>query len=630
MLGYLHWWAQSTLAIAAAYACVARLAPQRPTLERWLATALLSTASSYSVLVLTGLFGALKLVPVTVVALTLHGGALAWALKRADERARIGKIWRADLGAPVRLWKDITARHELLAYVLLPAALSLAVSAHIAWYLPNWSWDCAMYHQAQMRYALQEASNHWVPTHMHYINGYPRLLELLSAWNVLFIGNDRLDDVPQIPLALAGALAIAAWGQRFGATRSLAASAGAMWLLLPAVALQLHTTHADVAAGFFFIAVGYFLTSPSFDSFDRWFAAVALGLYCAAKVTGIFHLVLLSPFIVARWGWLFWRGDGRQGALALGLLGTTALWAWLGLQTLVRNVVNSGNPFYPAQLTVPLFGWKLEGPLNEAAIAGPPAFFGSPGAIGNLVRLWTTPSVNPFPDIREGPFGALFPYVLAPCLLWLLLSAPWSKKRWPYLALPALAVLTVLVPASWWGRFVLAAPAAGLVAFCIVHQHLKSRYLRHLLSAATATVAVWTYAHDLLGYRHIPPLFPSAEELAQVDAHMRAEFKWLFPAELIAKREAEFKPGEVFAYDNSVGFMGDYWTHDGRNLVLYVKHTRDDETYLGELRKLPLRWVAVSPGGPEERALLRKLGAFQFVAAQPMSSTAIYRVAGPF
>ncbi len=584
----------------------------------------------YGVLTLTGAFGMLRLAPVAVTALLLHGGAIAWALKPEEQRQHIGKLWRADLGAPWRLWRDITARHELLAYVLVPAALSLAVSVHLAWYLPNWSWDCAMYHQAQMRYALQEASNHWVPTHMHYINGYPRLLELLAGWNVLFIGDDRLDDLPQVPLALATALAIAAWAKRFGATRGLCASAGAMWLLLPAVALQLHTTHADIAAAFFFVTAVYFLTSPHFTAFDRWMFAVSLGLYCAAKVTGFFHCVLLAPFIAARFGWLYWRGKGTRLRLTAALAGNLVIWGALGLQTFGRNIAQSGNPFYPAQLTVPLFGWKLQGPLHEAAIAGPPAFFGAPGAIGNLIRLWTTPSVNPFPDIREGPFGALFPYILAPCLLWLVLSAPWSKKRWPYLALPALAVLAVLVPASWWGRFVLAAPAAGLVAFTIVHQQLKWLTARHLLSAVTATVAVWTYAHDLLGYRHIPPLFPSPQELAQVDARMRDEFKWLFPADLIAKREAEFKDGEVWAYDNSVGFMGDYWTHDGRNRAVYVKHTGTDEAYLAELRKMPVRWVSVAPGSAEERTLLSKPDAFQKVAMQPMSSTAIYRVAGAF
>lgn len=630
MFSYLHWGLQSALALAAGYLWVARAAGSRPTLQRWVMSALLATATSYSVLVATGLVGALKLVPVALISASLHGGICFWALRSSEQRAFISKLLKSDLGAPLRLWQDITSRNQLAAYVLVPAALSLAVSTHIAWYLPNWSWDCAMYHQAQMRYALQEASNHWVPTHMHYINGYPRLLELLAAWNVLFIGNDRLDDLPQVPLALAGALVIAAWALRFTTSRALAASAGAMWLLLPAVALQLHTTHADIAAGFFFISAAYFLTAAKLEPVERVFAAVALGLYCATKVTGIFHLILLGPFIAARWGLVFWKGAGRRGALALELAGGMLIWAWLGTQTLTRNIVQSGNPFYPAQLTVPLFGWKLEGPLAEAAIAGPPAFFGSPGAFTNLVRLWTTPSVNPFPDIREGPFGSLFPYVLAPCLLWLLLSSPWSKRRWPYLALPALAVLAVLVPASWWGRFVLAAPAAGLVAWCIVHEQLKSPYLRHLLSAVTATAAVWTYAHDLLGYRHIPPLFPSTDELAQVDARMRDEFKWLFPAPLIALREAEFKPGEVFAYDSSVGFMGDYWTHDGRNRVLHVKHTRDAETYLAELRKLPLRWVAVSPGGPEERALLSKPGAFARVAMQPMSSTAIYRVTGHF
>src|SRR5262249_61214483 len=67
--------------------------------------------------------------------------------------------------------------------------------------------------------------------------------------------------------------------------------------------LQLQPTHADVAGAAFFLVGFYFLTHTEFDFLARSITCLSFGLYAGTKGTGLFHLVLLSPWIVFR----IWR-----------------------------------------------------------------------------------------------------------------------------------------------------------------------------------------------------------------------------------------------------------------------------------------------------------------------------------
>jgi hypothetical protein len=620
-MGPALWTVETLLAVVAAWALSAALLRGRSTLERWMAALLFLAASLVTCVQGLGLTGQLTRPHLALAGLALHGAMLAWALRRAGA-AGLRAQALADVGAPWRLFQDIHQRRELAAWALLPAAWGLLVSGVIAWSFPNWAWDVVWYHTPKTNYAVQTGSVRWVETSIWYVNGYPEAVELLSVWNVLLPGDTRLDDVSQLPFALLGAFAVAALCRRAGASAALAASLGAMWVALPAVALQLHTTHADVAAGALFITAFYFLTERPWSPAARALTLLALGLYAGTKVTGLFHLALLSPVLLVR-GVLALRAEpgARRKRLGQAALATVLL-VWLGAPTYVENLARTGNPLWPARMQV--LGHELAGPIAAEEL-GTPAFFGEPDAFWLMVSNWFAPEGLYWPDVRERAFGWLFPYLLLPALLWVGLTGLF-RERFPRLSLLLLAGLAVLVPAAWWGRFTLGLPAAGLVALAVLHRELRTPYARTVLSAVAAFLSVASYAKASVGYQVLPTLGRPAAASVSDEDRLRDRMNWLWPPWAVRLRERELRPGDVVVYDSATSFLGEYWTRDLRNRVEYLEHEGDSAAYLRELRALRPRWVSVRAGGPAERLLLERSSTFQRLFACPVSHAVMYRV----
>ena len=676
-MGVSLWFLQTLLAGFAGYALAARVADERGILERALCTLAFATASVLAVLYGCGLFSSLSRGPVACVALVLHGALALWA-SDAGRSPRLRAQLRSDARAPGRLFRDVVARQELTAVALVIAAVAVAASCFIIWRFPSWSWDCVWYHVSMADYAIQTHGNGWVTTHVPYINAYPRDIELLSVWNTLLVGDTRLDDAAQLPFALMGALAVAAFSRRLGATPALSASAGSLWMVTPAVCLQMHTTHADIAAGALFITAVFFLVEAPWSPLARWMTFLVFGLYLGTKVTGLFHLLLVGPLVAFRLGQLF-ISSPRRKRFAMEVAAQLALCVLLGAFVYVRNLARYHNPFWPVKVVAPFFG-ELTGTVDPHAMAWPPAFFGAPGALQQMVRQWVTPSENYYPDVREGPFGILFVFLTLPSLCVMTLAGLFTKDRWQYLALAGMGLLAVLVPVAWWGRYTLAMPAAAVIAFAGMHGRLGTRplkgalwvfalafgavalmehgafhlpdvlpvtvaacaffgvalagsvipgrYLQVLLSATAAYLAVASYAPAVQGYRVLPTLFASEAQKVMDDARLRKEINWLWPAEAAQARDATFKAGDVIVYDSATSFLGEYWTPDLRNRVEYLEDTGDDAAYLQRLRELHPVWVSAGAGSVGQRVLQSHPELFHYFFRVPASSAVMYRVLG--
>src|SRR5262249_33715071 len=148
---------------------------------------------------------------------------------------------------------------------------------------------------------IQEQSLlYWVPTHIGYLNGYPRLVEATSAFATLLLGNDLLDDASQMGWALVGALAVASWCRRLSISPTVGLALGLAWILCAAVFLQAHTTHADVAAGAQFVALGYFAFAPRFNGRALTLAAISAALLLATKMSGLLLVAMIAPVVAVR------------------------------------------------------------------------------------------------------------------------------------------------------------------------------------------------------------------------------------------------------------------------------------------------------------------------------------------
>ena len=284
------------------------------------------------------------------------------------------------------------------------AATGLAVLS--AYWLPVWQWDALGYHLPYVNFVVMGRGLDAVPRDMPYVSTYPHNVESLMIALRAMLPDDRLVDVAQIPCGLLGALATAAIARRCGSPRVPALAAGAAFIVVPAVFLQLPTDYVDVACAAFLLAAIYFvLAAASVVSGGAaavrrslLVGGVALGLYLGSKPNAPVAAVVVSVL-------LFWVGRraGQSRAALVALL----LVAAFGAGTFLENAILYGNPIWPVELRVgPVFlhGKTAMQHLLDSGAAAPRLHGSLPSRV---LRSWTALTSPPVFDMRIGGFGPL-------------------------------------------------------------------------------------------------------------------------------------------------------------------------------------------------------------------------------
>lgn len=388
----------------AAVACLRlgrRLAPEAGALERAVVGVLaMLLVLTEGMRVAAGIGWLAPLTPIVLV-------AVGWLLGR-------GPVGLAGHGA---IWREA-------APALGVALLAIGVAACTAYFLPVWQWDSLGYHLPFVNYVLQAGHLSGVPADVPYLATYPHGVELLFVALRLLLCDDRLIDLGQIPFAVVGMLAVGAVARRAGAGRGLALCAGAAWVCMPAVLLQLPTDYVDVAAAAYFLSAVFFLIGEVTPR-NQVLAGLALGLFLGAKPsapipTAIAGLVLL------------WRGRSLRLATLFAVIAIVVV----GAETYLVNIARHGNPIWPVRLDagpVHLPGMYTVNELLSSGAAAPHLTGPTPLRV---LRSWATLVPPPTFDMRYGGLGPAFLIALP-----LALVALWRKRgtAWPLLVLASLA-----------------------------------------------------------------------------------------------------------------------------------------------------------------------------------------------
>ena len=331
--------------------------------------------------------------------------------------------------------------------VLGVAAFALGVVTLAAYFLPVWQWDALGYHLPYVNFALQRGTFADIPVDVAYVSTYPHVVEhVFIAWRAL-IPDDRLVELAHLPFGLLGATAVGVIAYRQGA-RASAVAAGAVWLTLPAVFLQLPTNYVDVAsAALLLTAIAFVLSSV--DSTRVMLSAIALGMFLGSKPSAPLAAVLVfSALAVAAW---------RSGLRTIAIAAVVVL--LLGGESYLTNLVRQGNPVWPVRIDLGPIHLPGRFSISDLLASGA----GAPRAHGSLAMRvfdsWTTiwPAVPAF-DMRVGGLGILILMALPFALI--------SVVRQRSVVVVLVFVATLATPDPAVARFVLA--FAGLVlAFAV-------------------------------------------------------------------------------------------------------------------------------------------------------------------
>ncbi len=217
---------------------------------------------------------------------------------------------------PVTGWWRVVRRHPLaVGLALVPVGLAV-VAARL---LPVWQWDSIGYHLPFVHFVIQAKGFAGVPPDLHYISTYPHDIELGMIALRLLLPDDRLVDLAQVPYGLVGAVLTAAIARKLqpvgrplasrvqGAParqdRQYAVLAGALWLSVPCVFLQLPTNYVDVGTAAALLGAVYFVVFPAVSWRTLLLGGVSLGLFLGSKPSAPLATVVLAAVATFRW----WR-----------------------------------------------------------------------------------------------------------------------------------------------------------------------------------------------------------------------------------------------------------------------------------------------------------------------------------
>lgn len=448
---------------------------------------------------------------------------------------------------------------------LLVAAFGCCTCVAAARLLPIWQWDSLGYHLPFVGHVLQARSFSGLPADLYYTSTYPHVVESSFVALRLLLPDDRLVDLGQCGLGLLGACAVAAIARHLRASVPFAIAAGAAWLLVPAVYLQLPTNYVDVGAAAFLLCAIYFLLLDPRPT-RLLLAAASLGLYLGSKPSAPLATAVLFGVLVFR------AQEGRGGVrpsarrVALVVTAAFALVMLLGSEAYVVNVMRHGNPIWPAEVRVgPIV---LAGPksMHDLLSSGANAQQIHGSWLGRIVRSWTTFDSLPAFDMRVGGMGPIFVVALPFALV------TFVRKRSAVLSACILASLASPDPAL--ARYVLAFPALVLALGACTLDRLTPRG-KTIAMAACSSLGLWQLAYATPGLTgEGPPLYAywnmtDEERLVAVGADGS-------PKAYVDAR-ARIAKDESLVYDESLDLAYLAWDSAARFRSFYTPATMTDD-----------------------------------------------------
>ncbi len=490
--------------------------------------------------------------------------------------------------------------------LLALTAFGLSIACLTAYWLPIWHWDSLGYHLPFVNFVLQGGGFAELPRDVPYLSTYPRNVELLFAVLRVMLPDDRLLDLGQLPFGVAGAAATVGVARELGAGRPEAVVAGAAWLLIPAVFLQLPSNYIDVASATFFILAAFFVLQPA-TPISMLCAGLATGLFLGSKPSAPPAAALLCSLIVVRG---MKAKHVRSTVLAVVACGA------LGLEAYATELVRHGNPVWPAIVDIGPLHFNGTTSVQELLSSGA----GTEKVFGSLpVRIynsWSNFRSSPAFDMRVGGLGGLF-WLAFPGAILLLGRA--SSQRLPYAALLSIVLVT---PDPAVVRYILAFPALVLAGAAATLSVVPKtwRVLARLLVALTGAHSLKYSVPGLTGEG--PALLDYAtlswtERAVAVGANGR-------PTNFVTLRN-RLAPGEIAIYDRSLWLQYLMWRSDSSNRVIRIPDGASIGATKSLLEQPRVRVIVAGTDQAAAAAIAQEPDRFTFSFACPESCRAYFR-----
>lgn len=512
-------------------------------------------------------------------------------------------------------------------FALCPALCAIFIVVIAAGCLEVWSWDSLGYHLPVVFDAIDSGGFREIPSHIPYVNVYPRGGERLFAFARLLLPDDGWIDLAQLPGALGAVVITTALARRAGARFGLALACASLWLTVPAVALQIPTNYVDIYFACWLLAVAYFVTGP-LDARRATLVGISLAMLLACKAVALVPALICGLVFATRALW------HRRPGLAL----IAAATASMGTLTYISNVFRYGNPVWPVEVRLGPFrfpGLDPVGPMYVQGLEKGVAYL--PAPIRFVLSLLSEPSHYLY-DMRMGGFGPVVQLLVVslPLVLAVLIWKSWSADRLVnvvaqlkrnatrWLGPIVVVVSTMFLPMAHWPRFSLAIPAALFVGAACVLDRATSR-MRALGLSSLAVVSLLGLGRALPGFTGGDGTSVFSLPAASFESRLTATSIDGAP-QLWHSLKTTLAPGQAIAYDHGFELPGLLWRRDGATRVAYLDWNSPPTSLVDWLVSNRVRALVLGRDEPARTAIASLGSHLQLRAACPSGPCDVYDV----
>lgn len=530
-------------------------------------------------------------------------------------------------GVIVDFWK-LLKNDFILSCIFCLTVLSICWMVFLGYLFPSYTWDALWYHLPMIGYIMQEGAireiaNHWFIN--QWINMFPKNIELIFLWNIIFLDSDVIVDLSQLIFTVVGIVSLYSICRKLRIKRNYAVYSSLLFIFTPITILQSTTNYVDVAiAVLFIISVNFIITHRTELQhnnktecvlkeqrvYSLCLAGLATGMLLGSKSSGPLFVGILSAVILIQGiqersfsfkAVIMNKDQVLTNSVKMYILYFLVPVVLLGGYWYMKNWILNGNPVYPMQITI--LGKTIFKGLYKGIVEPPPEIINRLTYITRPLYVWLENVQYYLYDSRLGGLGPIWFILFLPAILFSIIYSA-AKKNYEFLVVSAIFVVTFLLyPRNWTPRYVIFIIGFGALSFGFALNTFGDK--KNIIKTLALLLTLYTFV--IANSPCITPnqikkfiqLSPEDRTLAMhqpfnIDLHVRQEYGyWIWISRHVSK-------GDTLAYTFEPLFFSPLWNSSFSSRIAYVKE-KSYNGWMEGLKKSDATYVLIKTNSQEDK-----------------------------
>ena len=386
------------------------------------------------------------------------------------------------------------------------------IVSFIAMYIYEYSYDGNYYHLPHIIDYIQHGRI-FETNNTLWNNVYPKDIELLNMFFMLFKNSIRFVRLPQIIFSLVGMVSVYSLLNELGFDKKISFKCACLYFVAPFILVQITTTYIDGIVCTLFITLLYLLIrilKTNKLNYELLFF-ITMALFIGTKGTcTLYSVIMVIPYIVFKIYNLYTKKEKIVKLFTKEFIFLLIVLI-IGGNWMIKNMYYFQNPIHPFKfLNIQGIDANIDiGEDNE------PYCIKNKSKAEKIITSWIgldasyltfnngkhLENLYQYHDSRIGGLGIQWLYFLVPNILLaivLVLAKKYKLSKYHLIVIGILVLSFIITPANWWGRYVGFILVLGYIGCGIVFEVLKNKKIYNIaLNICIYTVFILSIKYAL-------------------------------------------------------------------------------------------------------------------------------------